>query len=104
MVFRITVAHFSALVFLCIGACASAPSAATNAKGQAAVHRYVAAEKHWRRSEYRLGEATLKDGFVVYEVIALADLGPSQTAGGGDSFWAYYDPRKDKVVNVLYGE
>ena len=39
----------------------------------------------------------------MYTVTFLADT-RIQYPGGGESFWAYYDPRRDKIVDVLYGE
>lgn len=91
---------------LALSSCAttSSVSSADRARGLAAVHRYVLATKHWRPREYRVASTKRERGLLVYEVTFLPDLRPPVAPGGGESFEAYYDPRQDKIVNVLHGQ
>ena len=91
------------LLLLALESCALAPSPATEARGRAAVQRYIAAKKHWRPSEYTIAKGSRSSEEIMYTVTFLADT-RTQYPGGGESFWAYYDPRRDKIVDVLYGE
>jgi hypothetical protein len=70
----------------------------------AAVYRYVATNKQWKARDYRI-EAPKRDrGLIMYEVFYFADLKPPVYPGGGESFEAYYDPKRDKVAYVLHGQ
>jgi hypothetical protein len=93
------------LLAFALSSCATASSISPSdqAGGLAAVHRYVVTEKHWRARDYRVKSPERKRGLHVYEVVFLRDLN-SAVPGGGESFWAYYDARRDKIVNVLYGQ
>ena len=74
-----------------------------DANGIAAVHRYVAAKKHWDSRSYRVEAGRREAKLVAYEVVFLADE-TSRVPGGGESFEAFYDPASDKIVKVLYGQ
>jgi hypothetical protein len=71
--------------------------------GIAAVHRYVAAKKHWDSRSYRVEAGHREGKLVAYDVVFLAD-DTSRAPGGGESFEAFYDPASDKIVKVLYGQ
>jgi hypothetical protein len=74
------------------------------ARGLTAVHHYIATQKHWQPKDYRIQAPQREHELLVYEVIYLPDLKPPVFPGGGKSFWAYYDPRRRSIVNVLYGQ
>ena len=94
------------LFALAVCSCTTASSIAQGdqARGLAAVHRYVATNKHWRARDYRVKSPEREHGLLVYEVIYLPDLKPPVAPGGGESSWAYYDAKRDKIVQVLYGD
>src|SRR5205085_533041 len=75
MPIRTAAFYFAVLASFCIGACASpSRSSASDTKGQEAVHRFIAAEKHWNRNEYRVGKPTPRGNLVAYDVIFLGDF------------------------------
>ena len=100
--------HAVAGLLLALAVCSctttSSISPGDQARGLAAVHRYVATNKHWRARDYRVESPEREHGLLVYEVINFADLKPTVAPGGGESFWAYYDAKRDKIVQVLHGE
>ena len=91
---------------LALSSCAATTSvsSADQARGLAAVHRYVATNEHWRARDYRVESPEREHALLVYEVVYLPDLRPPVAPGGGESFWAYYDAKRDKIVKVLHGE
>jgi hypothetical protein len=74
-----------------------------DANGVAAVHRYVAAKKHWDSRSYRVEAGRREATLIRYDVVFLADE-KSGVPGGGKSFEAFYDPASGKIVKVLYGQ
>jgi hypothetical protein len=74
-----------------------------DANGIAAVHRYVAAKKHWHSPSYRVEAGPREATLIRYDVVFLAGE-KSGVPGGGESFEAFYDPASDKIVRVLYGQ
>ena len=89
---------------VCSCRASSSVSSAHDADGVAAVHRYVTANKRWRARDYRVGAPQRERGLLVYEVMYLPDSRPPVQPGGGESFWAYYDANRKKIVEVLYGQ
>jgi hypothetical protein len=76
-----------------------------DARAFAVIHQYVATHKHWKESDYRIELDGLEKGKVVYQVIYLPEeRDRNRGPGGGESFWAYYDPTSQRIVEVLYGQ
>jgi hypothetical protein len=94
------------LLALAIWSCTttSSISADEQTRGLAAVHRYVSTNKHWRARDYHVESPERDYGLLVYPVTYLPDLKPPVAPGGGESFWAHYDPKHDKIVRVLHGQ
>lgn len=89
-----------AMLSVALAGCVS-QRAAIDDKAFATVQRYVAKTKHWKPAAYRIEKHGQARGCTVCLVLYLADL-KSRHPGGGESFLAYYDPSKRKVVKPFY--
>jgi hypothetical protein len=71
------------------------------------VDRYVKAHKHWKKADYQIQRSQKEDHFIVFLVTYLPEQKPRAeekglTAGGGETFAAYYDPAKQKVIKEMH--
>jgi hypothetical protein len=98
------IAALALVLILCSCTTTTPISSADQSRGLAAVHRYVAANKHWRQRDYRVAAPERDRGLLVYAVTYLPDLKPPVAPGGGESFWAHYNVKHDVIVRVLYGQ
>jgi hypothetical protein len=67
----------------------------------AVVARYVQEHKRWKPSDYRIRRDRTEDHYIVFLVTYLPEQ-KHLTVGGGETFEAYYDPAKHKVIKEMH--
>jgi hypothetical protein len=64
------------------------------------IRQYVATQKGWNPSDYKVERIRQENHYIVYMVTYLPDA-TILYPGGGKSFEAYYDPATRKVVKEM---